>query len=292
MAKDAKENKTAKIDITKTEPIDKESKETVKKVAKTAKTKKEVNIKEKEKVKKTIELMRKYNVASVVMIALVLFIFSFIISAQLNTVGNTDIIKEGMREAELLTELQKLNEDYETLKQEYEKSQVIVEEYKTDASTNDTLISSMKQELEQANVLAGLATVRGEGVVVTIEDSTDTSLSAEAGLVHDTDLTAVVTELKAAGAEAISINGQRIISTTAIRCVGPTIQVNSVKVASPFYIKAIGNAKYLESALNIKNGVVDSLKAYGIKVDVETDDRITIDKYENALKLKYASEVK
>lgn len=292
MAKDAKENKTAKIDITKTEPIDKEAKETVKKVSKAAKSKKEVNIKEKEKVKKTIELMRKYNVASVIMIALVLFIFSFIISAQLNTVGNTDIIKEGMREAELLTELQKLNEDYETLKQEYEKSQVIVEEYKTDASTNDTLISSMKQELEQANVLAGLATVRGEGVVVTIEDSTDTSLSAEAGLVHDTDLTAVVTELKAAGAEAISINGQRIISTTAIRCVGPTIQVNSVKVASPFYIKAIGNAKYLESALNIKNGVVDSLKAYGIKVDVETDDRITIDKYENALKLKYASEVK
>ena len=292
MAKDAKENKTAKIDITKTEPIDKEAKETVKKVSKAAKSKKEVNIKEKEKVKKTIELMRKYNVASVIMIALVLFIFSFIISAQLNTVGNTDIIKEGMREAELLTELQKLNEDYETLKQEYEKSQVIVEEYKTDASTNDTLISSMKQELEQANVLAGLATVRGEGVVVTIEDSTDTSLSAEAGLVHDTDLTAVVTELKAAGAEAISINGQRIISTTAIRCVGPTIQVNSVKVASPFYIKAIGNSKYLESALNIKNGVVDSLKAYGIKVDVETDDRITIDKYENALKLKYASEVK
>ena len=70
-------------------------------------------------------------------ISLVLFICSFIIAAQLNTVENTDIIAEGMREAELLTELQKANNRYEELKKEYEKSQIIVDEYKTDASTND-----------------------------------------------------------------------------------------------------------------------------------------------------------
>ena len=197
-----------------------------------------------------------------------------------------------MREADLLRELQNMKEEYETLKEQYEESQEIVEEYKTSSSSNDALIASMKSELDKANVLAGLSDVRGEGVVITLKDSTDTELSVEAGLVHDTDLTAIVTELKAAGAEAISINGQRIIATTAIRCVGPTIQVNSVKVASPFYIKAIGNSKYLESALNIKNGVADSLKAYGIEVEIETDNSITIDKYDLALKLKYASEIR
>ncbi|MBQ8043525.1 MAG: DUF881 domain-containing protein [Clostridia bacterium] len=273
-----------KIDITKTEPLDKKT--DAKKKEKTGSNTKRGNI------KKTVDVIRKYNVTAVVMIALALFIFSFVIAAQLNTVGNTNIISEGMREADLLRELQNVKEEYDILKEQYEESQEIVEEYKTSSSSNDALIASMQSDLEKANVLAGLANVRGEGVVITLKDSTDTEMSVEAGLVHDTDITAIVTELKAAGAEAISINGQRVISTTAIRCVGPTIQVNSVKVASPFYIKAIGNSKYLESALNIKNGVVDSLKAYGIEVEIETDNSITIDKYDLALKLRYASEVK
>lgn len=294
-----KKTKTQKIDITKKEPIDKEKKvvkgktENNKENKKESKTsKKRNNILQKESVKKTVERMKKYNITAIVMIALAVFIFSFIISAQLNTVGNTDIISKGMREAELLSELQKAKEEYEVLQENYEESQKIVEEYKTNASSNDTLISSMKSELENAKILAGLETVKGEGVVVTLEDSTDTTLSQEAGLVHDTDLISVVSELKSAGAEAISINGQRVIAITAIRCVGPTIQVNSTKVASPFYIKAIGNAKYLESALNIKNGVVSSLKSYGIKVDIETDKSITIDKYDATLKFKYATIVK
>lgn len=275
-----------KIDITKKEPLDK--KIDTKKIEKVTHAVEEKT----RKAKKAAERVKKYNITAVVMIALALFIFSFVIAAQLNTVGNTNIISEGMREAELLRELQNLKEEHEALKERYEESQEIVEEYKTSSSSNDTLIASMKSDLEKANVLAGLANVRGEGVVVTLKDSTDTEMSLEAGLVHDTDLTAIVTELKAAGAEAISINGQRVIATTAIRCVGPTIQVNSVKVASPFYIKAIGNSKYLESALNIKNGVVDSLKAYGIEVQIETNESITIDKYDLTLKLKYASEIK
>lgn len=285
-----KKESKPKIDITKTEPINKEKKKETKKVKvvedvvkKTTKSK---------SVQKTMDIIRKYNITAIIMICLALFIFSFIIAAQLNTVGNTNIISEGMREADLLRELQTAKEEIEALKEDYEKSQEIVEEYKTNSSTNDTLIASMQEELNKANVLAGLSNVKGEGVVITLKDSTDTEVSVEAGLVHDTDLTAIVTELKAAGAEAISINGQRIIATSAIRCVGPTIQVNSVKVASPFYIKAIGNSKYLESALNIKNGVVDSLKAYGINVDIQTDESITIDKYDLSLKLKYAKEVK
>ena len=275
-----------KIDITKTEPLDKKA---------DAKKKEEANKQNKNSkkhLKKTVDVIRKYNITAIAMIALALFIFSFVIAAQLNTVGNTNIISEGMREADLLRELQTMKEEYETLKEQYNESQEIVEEYKTSSSSNDTLIASMKSQLETANVLAGLTNVKGEGVVVTLKDSMDTEVSIEAGLVHDTDLTAIVTELKSAGAEAISINGQRVISTTAIRCVGPTIQVNSVKVASPFYIKAIGNSKYLESALNIKNGVVDSLKSYGIEVEVETSESIKIDKYDLALKLKYASETK
>lgn len=248
----------------------------------------------KENVKKKKELFNTKNIKAYVLIGVAAFFFTLIISAQLNTVSNTDIIAEGMREAELLAELAKVKEELKDLKSDYEKSQEIVEEYKSNASTNDTLIASMTEDLNAASVLAGLVDLKGEGVVVTIHDSTSSSpdLSSEAGLVHDTDLVAIVTELKAAGAEAISINGQRIIATTPIRCVGPTIQINSVKVAAPYYIKAIGNSQYLESALNIKGGIVTSLRRYGITIEITRQDDIKIDKYDGNFKLRTATVVK
>ena len=266
---------------------------------KTAKMNKNVDItvieplnKEKSKSKK--ELFSTKNIKAYILIGVAAFFFTLIISAQLNTVSNTDIIAEGMREAELLAELAKVKEELKELKVDYEKSQKIVEEYKSNASTNDSLIASMTEELNAASVLAGLVDLKGEGVVVTIHDSTSNSpeLTAEAGLVHDTDLVAIVTELKAAGAEAISINGQRIIATTPIRCVGPTIQINSVKVAAPYYIKAIGNSQYLESALNIKGGIVTSLRRYGLTIEITRQDDIKIDKYDGNFKLRTATVVK
>lgn len=269
------ESKPKTIDITKKEPLDKTK----------------IDIEKKDgKNKKIKEVVKKYNIISYVLIGITLFVSMLIISAQLNTVGNTNVISEGMREAELLSEISKLRRDIEDLTEDYEKSQNVVEEYKTNASTNDILIATMTEELDKAKLLAGLTDVQGEGVVITIEDSQtiDSDLTIEAGLVHDTDITAILTELKAAGVEALSVNGQRIISTSAIRCVGPTIQVNSVKVASPFYIKAIGNADYLESALNIKGGIVDNLRGYGIIINVERQKDIEINKYDGTLKFRFA----
>lgn len=270
------DNKSKKIDISKKEPLDKNKKE-----IKTLKEK--VGI-----------FFKKFNLISNILIGIAVFSFMLIISAQLNTVGNTNIIEEGMREAELLSEISKYKMELEDLKQEYEKSQEVVEEYKTNVSNKDLLFATMTEELDKSKLLAGLTNVKGEGIVITVEDSIieSSDLTIEAGLVHDTDLTAILTELKAAGVEAISINGQRIIVTTAIRCVGPTIQINSTKVASPFYIKAIGNSDYLESALNIKGGIVDSLRGYGINIKVERQNNIFIDKYDSTLKFKAAETVK
>ena len=241
--------------------------------------------------KNKVTYSRKNIIVGCVLIGVATFIFMLVISAQLNTVGNTDIIADGMREAELLSEIATLKQEHEDLKEKYDQAQEVVEEYKTNASTNDKLISSLTTELQYATALAGLKDVKGEGISMKLYDSTNESsdLNLAAGLVHDTDLTAVLTELKAAGAEAISVNGQRIIATTAIRCVGPTIQIYSVKVSSPFEIKAIGNAQYLESAINIKGGIVDSLRGYGIKIDVFRETDIIIPKYDGSYKLRTAT---
>ena len=88
-----------------------------------------------------------------------------------------------------------------------------------------------------------------------------------------------VNELNSAGAEAVSINGQRITSRSSIKCAGSIINVNGVRIAAPFTIKAIGDPEVLESALRFKGGVIDSLLPWGFSVDVSQEDEIVIEPY-------------
>lgn len=269
-----------------------------KKLGKIKKSKKVVEkINEKkdvDNVKKINDFIKKNAVWQYTLIGLAVFALSFIFVAQLNTVNRSDETLQGKREAELKDDLTALKMEYEELKEENEKNLKIVEEYKTSSSNNSTLINSLTEQLNQMSALSGLKDVAGEGIIVTLDDSDMTvseNISTESMLIHDTDLRAIVNELSAAGAEAMSINGQRIIATTAIRCVGPVIQVNGVKVAAPFTIKAIGNAKYLESALNIKGGIVDSFEIYGIKINISREKSITIPKYDGKLSFSSATVV-
>ena len=143
----------------------------------------------------------------------------------------------------------------------------------------------MKKQINTLGLLAGTTDVQGEGIIITLYDGNNSG-----SLVHDSDVLTVVHELRVAGAEAISVNEQRIITTSAIRCVGSVIQVNYQKVAAPFEIKAIGNAQYLESALTIKNGVIDVLNGYGLKVTLTRESNISIPKYDGALSFNFAKQ--
>ncbi len=71
-------------------------------------------------------------------------------------------------------------------------------------------------------------------------------------LIHDEDLLKLVNELKAAGAEAITVNEQRVVASTEIRCAGPTISVNNNRISPPYVIQAIGDPAGLESALKMR----------------------------------------
>jgi uncharacterized protein YlxW (UPF0749 family) len=211
--------------------------------------------------------------------------------AQMKTISNTTEVLQGKREAELIDQISSLKANYDSLKEKYDAKSKIVEEYQNNSATNDTLIKSMKDEIGQLSVMAGTKALKGEGLVITLDDG-DKILEPDLrtdSLVHDSDILTVVNELKAAGAEAISVNDQRITANSAIRCVGPVIQINNQKVAAPFAIKAIGNAQYLESALTIKNGVVDSLKnQYGVSVELKRDKNVQIPAYQGTTGYKYA----
>ena len=112
--------------------------------------------------------------------------------------------------------------------------------------------------------------MKGPGIIVTLNDSKlpypkDMPPGVLPGMapeniIHDTDINQTVNELKTAGAEAISVNDQRLVATSPVRCAGPTVYVNNTMAAPPFVIKAIGDAKTLQAALNISGGEVDQIK--------------------------------
>jgi uncharacterized protein YlxW (UPF0749 family) len=134
----------------------------------------------------------------------------------------------------------------------------------TMAHGNDRL-KTLNDELQKTKMLAGLTAVTGPGIILTLNDSarrppSNRAFEQERYNIHDYDLQTVVNELGASGAEALSINGQRFISRTSIRCVGPTILVNAVPMTPPYSVQAIGDPITLAGALNLPGGYLDNLR--------------------------------
>lgn len=152
----------------------------------------------------------------------------------------------------------------------------------TAASEQNKVNKALNDQLEAGRIALGLSEVKGPGIVMSLDDSTlrteagSSPNAAEPFLVHDYDLWPVVNELRSAGAEAICVNDQRVVGSTAIRCVGPVLQVNGVPVTSPFEIKAIGDPKTLAGSLTIPNGVIDRFKASQFPAKVERKDEVVI----------------
>ena len=147
--------------------------------------------------------------------------------------------------------------------------------------------------LKELRLRSGMTAVIGPGVIVTIDDSKIKSKAGENQnlyIIHDDDLLKVINELRAAGAEAISVNGQRLIATSEIRCAGPTLSVNNVRSAPPYEIRAIGDSATLESALRMRGGVMETLQVWGIQLEVKTAQDVTVPAYKGAAQFNYAKE--
>lgn len=147
------------------------------------------------------------------------------------------------------------------------------------------------QEMEKVKMGAGVVPVNGPGVVITIDDSkrpTKPGENPNLYLIHDDDILKVINELWAAGAEAISINGQRLIASSEVRCAGPTLSVNNTRSSPPYEIRAIGEPQTLENSLRMRGGVMETLQFWGIQVTVKKVDVVDVPAYKGAFKFDYA----
>lgn len=211
-------------------------------------------------------------------IACVCMVLGFMLAVQFRT---TQVINESVphqRIEEMSARLLQTEEERDDLKEELEKVR------KEGAGVPTTA---------ELRLRAGVTPLEGEGVIVKIDDSSASSKSGENPnlyLVHDDDLLRVINELRAAGAEAVSVNGQRLIGTSEIRCAGPTLSVNNVRSAPPFIIHAIGDKKALEGAIKMRGGVAETLKVWGILVEVKAEDKVYVPAYKGTTRHTYASE--
>ena len=139
----------------------------------------------------------------------------------------------------------------------------------------------IQDELKQTERYLGYTNAEGEGLSITLSDNDNKSIDYN-------DLLMLVNQLWIAGAEAVSVNDERIVSTTEIVPVeGKNIFINTKKQSSPYVIKAIGNKKHLESALTVKNGFINEMLANGKSIKYKVEDKIEIPKYKSEIKLKF-----
>lgn len=227
-----------------------------------------------------------------IFMAVICFLLCFAVTLQYKSVtkNSTAGLNESKRAQELEVQLINANQEIINLKKDNMKLNSDIDIYRKDAASKDSGAAALKAELEKALLVASLTDVVGPGIEITLTDSTDAApAQTEAtDIVHDSDLRDVVNELWGAGAEAVSINNERIASTTPIRCVGNTIMINDKRCSTPFVIKAIGDKASLDSALNIRGGVLDVLKLYGIQVNVTKSDTIRIEKFSGRGNYTYA----
>lgn len=236
---------------------------------------------------------KKINKATLVLsivsgaIALVLIASMFV---QFRTVNESKELNiEGLRDDELRTQIASYKSKYEETMEQYNANQNTINEYETAINENKETTELLDEEINQAKSLLGLTDVKGSGVIVTLTDTEDALYTYIAD-----DLIMLLNELKYAGAEAISINDNRIINLADIVTLndGLIILYGDVRLTSPYVVKTIGDPTYLMSTLSIKNsGYIDQMKANGMAIDVKQENNIEIGAYTGDLDIKYLKEV-
>lgn len=155
---------------------------------------------------------------------------------------------------------------------------------------NNQQINELLKMKDYEYLRAGLTAVSGKGVVITMEDApAKGELDINEYIIHDNNINDILDELKANGAQAISVNGERVMLNTRPVCAGPTIIVNESRYPPPYVIEAIGDPDILYDAIENMPQVA-FMRLTNIRIDVEKQEEITINRYrmystlENSLK--------
>ncbi len=227
------------------------------------------------------------NKSAQISIALVCLVLGVLLAIQFKATENyqTDLIPERINE--LTQKLNTVTEQRDALGEEV----LSLRDKLIHVRETDKAMKDLQDELQKMQMAAGTIPVEGPGVAVSLNDSKlnlQPGDNANYSIVHDTDLLAIINELKASGAEAIAINGERLTAMSEIRCAGTLILVNWTKIGPPFLIEAIGDPDMLQSGLLLNGGYLTTLKFLGLQASVQKSQNIKLPAYSGPMKITYA----
>jgi uncharacterized protein YlxW (UPF0749 family) len=163
------------------------------------------------------------------------------------------------------------------------------------AGRADSAVAAAQREVTPLRAPAGLTAVHGPGLEVILDDAPGEPAGGNVDpnilVVHQSDLQAVVNALWAGGAEAMSISGQRVIPTSAVRCVGNTLLLNGEVFSPPFRVAAIGPSATMLQRLSSSPGVAlfrEAAGYYGLGYTVDTQNDLRVPAYRGSVGLSYA----
>ena len=227
--------------------------------------------------------MKKEKVTIVITILFICMLLTSIISIQFKTTREINIIDiKNMNEDELKKEILSFQNKYTQTSEKLEDTYKKIQEYEKSLLNGEKNSNVLDSELEESKVLSGLTDVQGEGVILILQDNEEEQITSN-------HLVELVNELKYAGAEAISINNNRITNFTDIVDVNYIIMIDGIKISSPYEVKAIGNQTYLSSTISAKDGFLSTYKETGLTIKMNEEAIVKIPKYYRELKMKYGT---
>ena len=226
------------------------------------------------------------------LMGLVCFILSAGIVVQIRSIkGTTNSVGESQTTNQLRDSVLEWREKYEQALDKLEYKEAELDKIREKISSEDQGAKNITETISENNQALGMTEVNGQGVTIVCKDGeiSSSSVLTSQYLVHDGDLLNLVNALKNAGAEAISVNEQRIVNKTSIYCSGNIIMINNERVGSPFVIKAIGNPEALYGAIVMPGSYYSKMKDDGVQVSITKENSVVIPKYNGNYKYEYAT---
>lgn len=190
------------------------------------------------------------------------------------------------RETELRTEYSTLKDKSNEMKQQLEEIQKTTKEYTDQSSDVQATIDLLKSDVEKARCDLGYTDVKGPGIILTISDGKDAANDKEQVVTYN-DLIMAINELKYAGAEAISLNDERVVNNSFVANISEYMVMNDNRISGPYTIKVIGDSKDLESVINIKGGIKDYLESYNKQISYTVENEVYINKYNGNVEINF-----
>ncbi|MEV5731443.1 DUF881 domain-containing protein [Streptomyces pharetrae] len=213
-------------------------------------------------------------------VAVLLFGLGFGLAVQVASNSDGDDALRGARQEDLVRILDELDDRTQRLEDEKQGLEKQRDELENSSNQAEEARRQTIEKERQLGVLAGTVAAEGPGITMTIEDTKGT---VEADMLLD-----AIQELRAAGAEAIQVNGVRVVAGTYLTDSGESVSVDGNKINAPYRFKVIGKPQDLEPALNIPGGVVQTLEKEQATVTVERSDKIVVDALRAAKRPDYA----